>query len=262
MPSKSFVFHEEWKEALNCLPPQVRLEVYDAIIEYGLSGTLVELKAIAGVSFNIIKNGIDNDRHRAESIRKKRSEAGKKHKGNQHTLKIGTNGTSVPTEWNKCPKEPLNSDVSEDLKIGTSVPTAEKHQLKEAPLFPPDEENNPITLKEVNPPISPQEKPHVIRARIFVKPSINDINEYIRKMGYAFTAEAFFDFYESKGWMIGKNKMKDWKAACRTWSRKREDYGNNRRNSNDGATQRAKGVFDIIQRLAAEDDARREAAVT
>jgi hypothetical protein len=40
------------------------------------------------------------------------------------------------------------------------------------------------------------------------------------------------------------------------------DYGNNRRNSNDGATQRANGVFDIIQRLAAEDDARREAAVT
>ena len=30
-------------------------------------------------------------------------------------------------------------------------------------------------------------------------------------------AQQFFDFYESKGWMIGKNKMKDWKAAARRW---------------------------------------------
>ena len=168
MPSKSFVFHEEWKEALNCLPPQVRLEVYDVIIEYGLSGTLVELKAIAGVAFNIIKNGIDNDRHRAESIRKKRSEAGKKHKGNQHTLKIGTNGTSVPSKWNKCSKEPLNSGVSEDLKIGTSVPTVKKQQLKEAPLFPPDEENTPIALNVVKPPRIPQEMPPVMGAAAFL----------------------------------------------------------------------------------------------
>ena len=31
--------------------------------------------------------------------------------------------------------------------------------------------------------------------------------------------EKFIDFYESKGWMVGKNKMKDWKAAVRTWER-------------------------------------------
>jgi hypothetical protein len=33
-------------------------------------------------------------------------------------------------------------------------------------------------------------------------------------------AEAFIDFYSSKNWMIGKNKMKDWKAAVRTWERR------------------------------------------
>ena len=33
-------------------------------------------------------------------------------------------------------------------------------------------------------------------------------------------AENFLDFYESKGWMVGKNKMKDWKAAVRTWEKK------------------------------------------
>ena len=38
-------------------------------------------------------------------------------------------------------------------------------------------------------------------------------------------ADRFVDFYESKGWMVGKNKMKDWRAAVRTWER--ESHGRN-----------------------------------
>jgi hypothetical protein len=38
-------------------------------------------------------------------------------------------------------------------------------------------------------------------------------------------ADAFVDFYESKGWLVGKNKMKDWKAAVRTWERNRDQQG-------------------------------------
>ena len=44
-------------------------------------------------------------------------------------------------------------------------------------------------------------------------------------------AEKFFDFYESKGWMIGKNKMKNWKAALRTWEKQN---GSNQRNDGKG----------------------------
>jgi hypothetical protein len=38
--------------------------------------------------------------------------------------------------------------------------------------------------------------------------------------------QTFIDFYESKGWMIGKNKMKDWKAAVRTWEKRETKTGN------------------------------------
>ena len=56
----------------------------------------------------------------------------------------------------------------------------------------------------------------------FVKPTIEELQAYITEKGYHFTAENFYSFYESKGWMIGKNHMKDWKAACRTWDIKRK----------------------------------------
>tara|TARA_Y100001963_G_scaffold24656_1_gene33293 strand:+ start:485 stop:1090 length:606 start_codon:yes stop_codon:yes gene_type:complete len=54
----------------------------------------------------------------------------------------------------------------------------------------------------------------------FQKPSLIDIQNYCLSRNNNIDAEAFIDFYESKDWMVGSNKMKDWKAAVRTWERR------------------------------------------
>lgn len=54
----------------------------------------------------------------------------------------------------------------------------------------------------------------------FTPPSLTEVKEYVNEKGYQIDAEAFIDFYESKGWMVGKNKMKDWRAAVRNWARR------------------------------------------
>ena len=56
----------------------------------------------------------------------------------------------------------------------------------------------------------------------FVKPTIDQIAAYINEKKLHFDAEGFFDYYESKGWLVGKSPMKDWKAACRTWEHNRK----------------------------------------
>lgn len=58
----------------------------------------------------------------------------------------------------------------------------------------------------------------------FVKPTIEEVDAYIKEKDYHFDAEQFWNHYESVGWMIGKNHMKDWHCACATWEgrRKRE----------------------------------------
>lgn len=53
----------------------------------------------------------------------------------------------------------------------------------------------------------------------FKKPTIEEIQSYCQERNNTVDAQRFFDYYESKGWLIGKNKMKDWKAAIRTWER-------------------------------------------
>lgn len=53
----------------------------------------------------------------------------------------------------------------------------------------------------------------------FTPPTYEQVSTYCKERSNTVDAERFYDFYESKGWMVGKNKMKDWKAAVRNWER-------------------------------------------
>ena len=57
----------------------------------------------------------------------------------------------------------------------------------------------------------------------FKKPKLDDVKDYCILRSNNIDAEAFMDFYESKDWKIGKNKMKDWKACVRTWEKREQD---------------------------------------
>jgi hypothetical protein len=51
---------------------------------------------------------------------------------------------------------------------------------------------------------------------------VEEIRAYCAERQNRLDAQSFFDFYESKGWMIGKDKMKDWRACIRTWEQRRK----------------------------------------
>ena len=63
------------------------------------------------------------------------------------------------------------------------------------------------------------EKPHSPKRRTFTKPTIDEIQDYCIERNNNVNAEQFYDYYESNGWKVGKNAMKDWKACVRTWER-------------------------------------------
>lgn len=60
------------------------------------------------------------------------------------------------------------------------------------------------------------------RASPFTPPTPDEVAAYCRERGNAVDAERFCDFYASKGWMIGNQRMKDWRAAVRTWEKRGE----------------------------------------
>ena len=68
-----------------------------------------------------------------------------------------------------------------------------------------------------NPPALPQVSK---KSKRFVKPTLDDVQAYCRERQNNVDPESFVDFYESKGWKVGNQSMKDWKAAVRTWERR------------------------------------------
>ncbi len=58
-----------------------------------------------------------------------------------------------------------------------------------------------------------------VKFKRFKKPTIQEVNEYCVERNNSVNPESFIDFYESNGWKVGKNSMKDWKACVRTWEK-------------------------------------------
>ena len=67
------------------------------------------------------------------------------------------------------------------------------------------------------------------KKKTFTPPTLEEVKTYCKERNNSVDAETFIDFYQGKGWMVGKNKMKDWKACVRTWERNR----NNTQKKND-----------------------------
>ena len=57
----------------------------------------------------------------------------------------------------------------------------------------------------------------------FKQPLLDEVKKYCQERKNNINPGSFIDFYSSKGWMVGKNKMRDWKAAVRTWESRRKD---------------------------------------
>ena len=65
----------------------------------------------------------------------------------------------------------------------------------------------------------------------FQKPTIEEIRQYCLEKGYNVDAEQFFNFYESKGWVVGKSPMKNWRAAVSTWNKREKEVPRRKRES-------------------------------
>lgn len=65
-----------------------------------------------------------------------------------------------------------------------------------------------------------------------IPPTVEMVREYCQSRNNNVDAEAFCDFYESKGWYVGKNKMKDWQSAVRTWEKNNDNKRSDGKASN------------------------------
>ena len=108
------------------------------------------------------------------------------------------------------------SKVTSAKRAGVASGKARRSKVIEQPLIDrstdvePTNNQEPITKKHK------EEKKRAVRPA-FVPPTTEEVKTYCDGRSNGVDAQAFIDFYESKGWVIGKAKMKSWQACVRTW---------------------------------------------
>ena len=88
----------------------------------------------------------------------------------------------------------------------------------------------------------------------FEKPTLSEIKAYCIERNNNVDAQHFFDYYESNGWKVGKNSMKDWKAAVRTWERSEYRKPNSKKNSKEDAINVVKELMNEYANEQFEDN--------
>lgn len=140
------------------------------------------------------------------------------------------------------PNNRLHKSVLDGLKKHNLDLQTIKNQEYQAPLEglaspiqgAKDKDKDKIKDKEKD---KEQEKGDARGKGKFEIPTLEEVREYISEKKYSFTAEQFYDHYESVGWKRGKTPMKDWKATCRTWQNNQNERGSNNAGRADNRTE-------------------------
>lgn len=180
--SSKFMFFANFKETADKLPDDLRLKFYDAMTDYVFNGIEPE-DVIISALITAIKPSLDKEDGRGGA----RDGAGAK-KNNQNAKKQSITINDNNVEQSKTIKTIKNNQNNQSF-LETETET--------------EEEKDNLTV--------------ITKEKKFSKPSLDDVRTYCQERNNQVDAERWFNYYSSNGWKVGKNSMKDWKAAVRTW---------------------------------------------
>lgn len=182
----SFVLYHDIRGPLELLTDEQRGKLFMSILDYSEFGIAQDFHDGAlNMAFAFIRSALNRDAEAWETKRAKRVEAGRK--GGEQTQANRANATLA--DQNK------QSEANQAVPVPVSVPVKESIGT---------------------------DKPS--RSR-FIPPTISEVAAYCLERKNSIDPQQFIDFYNSKGWVVGKAKMRDWRAAIRTWERRAETGG-------------------------------------
>lgn len=110
-------------------------------------------------------------------------------------------------------------------------------------------ENEPTNNNSLN----NNRKKKILKEKAFYPPTADEVQAYCDERNNGIDAQHFTDFYASKGWMVGKNRMKDWKAAVRTWEWNKKSKGEEAVESN-SKNQSGRSAADFYEQFLGTGD--------
>ena len=181
----SFVLYTKYGKQMKALTMEQRGILFTAIFAYESGEDMPEMDASVSMAFDFIRTDLDENREKYEETCRKNAESGRK--------------GGLAKQANASERKQALANASE-------------RERGVANLADNDNDND---LKE-------KESPKGDKKKNFVKPTVDEVSAYCIERGNNVDPDQFVNFYESKGWKVGNAPMKDWKAAVRTWEKRRE----------------------------------------
>lgn len=188
MERKQFTWYRSYYDALKEIPAEEFRAIVLAVCAYALDGEESELSGVARAIFTLIRPTLEVGRSKAEN--RSRSEQ----------TPLSAEQDSNKREQTENKRKQTDNKPEQTRKEKEKEKEREKESENDSYCSPP-------------PPSGPKR---------FVPPTLAEVQSYVAGRQSPVDPQGFIDFYESKGWMVGKTPMKDWKAACRnaeTWER-------------------------------------------
>lgn len=223
--NNSFVFYKSFYDAIKVAPKKHQLALYSALTCYVFENKTPQLESTSLAIWNAIKPQIDASLKRYENA-KKGAEYGK----------LGGRPRKKKEDEEQGNKKPLKGYESKTLDYDSDL------DLDSDSYSDSDSDSNSNKDLDNNKPPNPLKG---AAGKKFIKPSVSEIRDYCDERNNGIDAQEFFDFYEAKGWMIGRSPMKDWRACVRTWEK-------NARNRN--APDRYADIDDWLRRRTQDDE--------
>lgn len=235
---KSFVAYCDWENQLDLLSDEEAGKLFRHLLAYvnDRNPEFSNSDRILKMAFEPIRLQLKRDLDKYEEVKKKRSEAGR-----SGGLKSGVSRSKTEqTEANEAnasqnqPNEAIGSfakkneaneavTVNDNVNVNDNVILLEK-ETKEENLIKEFAEELFTDSTPDNPPEEKRKKVAQKKEK-FKTPSLQEVQDYCNERQNGISAYSFVNFYQSKGWKVGNQPMKDWKAAIRTWEQKNKENG-------------------------------------
>ena len=193
--AKSFPVYLDYAKAVNKLSDDEAGKLFKALLEYAGSNHEPQLEGSLYAVFAIMQNQLDRDTEKYEQKCAQLRENGSKG-GRPSKNKEPDGNQEKPNGYPKTPKKP---DTDTDTVTVTDTDTVMDSNIGHKADKPPSRHR-------------------------FAPPTVEEVRAYCTEKGYTVDPQRFVDYYTSNGWRVGKNPMKDWKAAVRTWNGKEQSH--------------------------------------
>ena len=143
-------------------------------------------------------------------------------------LLVSVTETDVSTTKTRVSVTETPQSKGKESKVNISFLEKKKQKSASVDFYEEEKNNQPLSdQKETSPQVAPAPPPDSEESKKtkkrFVPPTPEEVQNYCNERGNGISGTEFCDFYTSKGWKVGREPMKDWKAAVRTWEAKRKN---------------------------------------